>query len=85
MSELSEEMLTTSEAAAYLKTTQYTVWKWCKEGRLPAFQIGRHWRIRRTSLDELIMELEAENTSSNVVSRARGKGEREQGEKEKRG
>jgi excisionase family DNA binding protein len=84
MSDLSEEVLTTGEAAAYLKTTQYTVWRWCKEGRLPAFQIGRHWRIRRIRLEELIMELEAENTASNAVSRARGKGKREKGGQGKR-
>jgi len=47
------ELLTTDEAAAYLRVSQYTVWRWCKEGRLPAFQIGREWRIRKTRLDEM--------------------------------
>lgn len=63
MSDPSDEVLTTSEAAAYLKTTQYTIWKWCKEGKLPAFQIGREWRIRKEKLYELIEELEGVNSA----------------------
>ena len=55
------ELLTTEEAAAYLRVSQYTVWRWCTEGRLPAFQIGREWRISKTRLDEKIEELEASN------------------------
>ncbi|MFQ5857298.1 MAG: helix-turn-helix domain-containing protein [Anaerolineae bacterium] len=54
------EILTTQEAAAYLRVSQYTIWRWCKSGRLPAFQINREWRIRREKLDALIEELEAE-------------------------
>lgn len=52
------DVLTTLEAAAYLKVSQYTIWRWCKNGQLPAFQIGREWRIRRDKLDALIEELE---------------------------
>lgn len=55
------ELLTTEEAASYLKVSKYTVWRWCKEGRLPAFQIGRAWRIRKTKLNEMIAELEQQN------------------------
>ncbi len=53
------EVLTAEEAAAYLRVSLYTIWRWCKEGRLPAFQIKREWRIRRSKLEELIEELEA--------------------------
>jgi excisionase family DNA binding protein len=64
MSDLSpeHEFLTTEEAAAYLRVSQHTVWRWCKQGRLPAFQIGREWRIRKSGLDELIESLMAEQT-----------------------
>ncbi len=54
-------VLTTEEAATYLKVSQYTVWRWCKEGRLPAFRIGREWRIRKERLDALIDQLESGN------------------------
>ncbi|MFQ5859499.1 MAG: helix-turn-helix domain-containing protein, partial [Anaerolineae bacterium] len=53
------EILTAEEAAAYLRVSHHTVWRWCKEGRLPAFQINREWRIRRSKLEELIEELES--------------------------
>lgn len=56
------DILTTEEAADYLRVSQYTIWRWCKEGRLPAFQIHRTWRIRKDKLDEFIKELEAGNT-----------------------
>jgi excisionase family DNA binding protein len=39
--------------------SQYTVWRWCQEGRLPAFRIKREWRIRRSKMEALIEELEA--------------------------
>lgn len=48
------KFLTTEEAAAYLRVSQQTIWRWCKDGRLPAFQIGRVWRIRKDELEELI-------------------------------
>ncbi len=53
------EFLTTHEAAEYLRMHPHTIWRWCREGRLSAFQIKREWRIRKSKLDELIEELEA--------------------------
>ena len=60
MSETFEDhsFLTTDEAAEYLRVSQFTVWRWCHQGRLPAFQINRIWRIRKEKLDEFIEELE---------------------------
>jgi len=57
------EILTAEEAASYLRVSVETVWRWCKQGRLPAFQIGRAWRIRKDKLEELIEELEAGGTN----------------------
>ena len=53
------EILTTEEAAEFLRVSQHTIWRWCKTGRLPAFRIGREWRIRREGIEALIEELEA--------------------------
>lgn len=41
-SDQTDELLTTAEVAAYLKLSQRTAWRWCKDGRLPAFKVGRH-------------------------------------------
>lgn len=46
------ELLTVSDAAHYLKVSQMTIWRWCQSGRLPAFKIGREWRIERAALED---------------------------------
>ncbi|MFQ5613529.1 MAG: helix-turn-helix domain-containing protein [Anaerolineae bacterium] len=47
------QLLTVSEVAAYLRVSRVTVWRWCQRGVIPAFQIGRTWRIRRADLLQL--------------------------------
>ncbi len=47
---LANELLTVQEVAAYLRVSRVTVWRWCQQGILPAFRIGRNWRIRRDVL-----------------------------------
>ena len=57
---LQNELLTVKEVAAYLRVSPVTAWRWCKQGVIPAFRIGRTWRLRRDDL------LELENTSSPI-------------------
>ena len=40
-----EQLLTVREAAGYLRVSQATMWRWCQEGRVPAFKIGHEWRV----------------------------------------
>ena len=47
-------MLTISEVAEYLKLHELTVRRLAREGELPAFKVGRQWRIQRTKLQEWI-------------------------------
>ena len=49
-SSLPSELLTVKEAATYLRVSRVTAWRWCQQGIIPAFRIGRSWRIRRDSL-----------------------------------
>jgi len=35
-----------------------TVYRWCKEGKLPCLKIGKHWRIRREALEDFLKESE---------------------------
>ena len=49
-----EEILTVEEVADYLKLSRATIWRWCRDGKLPAFRIGHHWRIRGDELERLI-------------------------------
>jgi excisionase family DNA binding protein len=52
------ELLTVKEVASYLRVGRVTVWRWCKEGIIPAWQVGRTWRIPR---DEFLNLLETEH------------------------
>ena len=36
---------TVSEAAVIFRTTEYTIRKWCREGKLRCTKIGRSWLI----------------------------------------
>ncbi len=49
-----EAILTLSDVAGYLKISPSTAWRWCKQGRIPGFQIGRSWRVKQCDLDILI-------------------------------
>lgn len=41
-------------AAAYLGLNDQTVRRFAREGKMPAFKMGREWRFRRTTLDSWI-------------------------------
>jgi len=40
--------------AKFFGVTEKTIWEWCREGRLPAFKIGKEWRVRASDLEKTI-------------------------------
>jgi len=52
---ITKEWFTVKEAAEYLCVSRRTIYKLTKEGRLPAFRIGkeRHRRFRKEDLDKV--------------------------------
>ncbi len=42
------------ELAKFLRVTRATVRDWCKHGKLPAFKIGKEWKIRVIDLQKSI-------------------------------
>ena len=48
------DMLTIAEVAKYLKLHELTVRRLAREGELPAFKVGRQWRIKRDLLESWI-------------------------------
>ncbi len=44
------EVMTLNEAAAYLRIPKSTMYKLCREGRIPAQKIGRQWRFHRQAI-----------------------------------
>ncbi len=49
-----DDILTVPELANYLKVSRSTVWRWCNQGSLPAFKVGRSWRVRWSDMERLI-------------------------------
>lgn len=54
---MKREIMTVSQVAEFLQLSEMTTYKLVQEGKIPAFKIGRHWRIKRDDLDELIERL----------------------------
>lgn len=40
-----QALMTPREASKYLRVKPRTVSKWCREGKLRAFKVGKVWRI----------------------------------------
>ena len=57
-----DPLLSTEEVAEYLGVGQATVYRWCREGSLPAVKIGRRWRVRRSALEEFVRKNERSET-----------------------
>jgi len=49
-----DEILTVREVAEYLKLGRTTIWRWCNEGKLQAFKVGRGWRIHRSEVEKIV-------------------------------
>ncbi len=54
----SKDLLEAEEVAVYLSMNPVTVYRWCRERRLPCLKIGRHWRIRRQALEDFLQQSE---------------------------
>jgi len=54
------EILTTEEAAQYLKTSPDTIKRLARAGRIPGVKIGRAWRFRRGDVEAPFNEAAAD-------------------------
>jgi excisionase family DNA binding protein len=48
--------LTPEEVSHMLRVSVYTVRRWIKEGSLPAYKVGRGWRISEPAMNEWLSE-----------------------------
>ena len=51
-------LLDAEEVAAYFGVKKATVYRWCREGRIPCLKVGKHWRVRREALEDFLKERE---------------------------
>jgi len=49
-----EKIYGTPELAEFFGVKEKTIWEWCKKGKLPAFKIGKEWRVRVADLNKII-------------------------------
>jgi len=54
------DLLTANEVSEYLRIPQSTVYKLVQEGKIPGFKVGRHWRFRKTVVQDWIKVKENE-------------------------
>jgi PTS system nitrogen regulatory IIA component len=52
ISEKEERLLTLDEVAEFLHINPMTLYSWVKDGRMPAFKIGKVWRFRKAEIDD---------------------------------
>ena len=58
----SKQVLTVRDVAEFMDVHPMTIYKYVKEGKIPAFKIGANWRIRRDSIKKWISENEKQLT-----------------------
>jgi excisionase family DNA binding protein len=56
------ELLGAEDVARLVGVKETTVYKWCKEGKLPCLKVGKHWRIRREALEDFLKRSERPRT-----------------------
>jgi excisionase family DNA binding protein len=49
-----DEMLEVPQIAHYLRVSDVTIYRWCREGRLPCLKLGNSWRVRRSALEDFL-------------------------------
>ena len=55
------EILTLTEVAEYMKISKKTTYRMARSGALPAFKVGKHWRVRQAELEAWIAERSLES------------------------
>ena len=54
MPQKKEIIYNAEKLAKFFGVTKRTVMGWCRKGKLPAFKIGKEWKIRVTDLQKMI-------------------------------
>ncbi len=49
-----DTLYSAEKIAKFFGVTTKTAWQWCKAGKLPAFKIGKEWKVRVSDLQRLI-------------------------------
>jgi putative molybdopterin biosynthesis protein len=58
-----QPFLTPEEVSGLLRVSVYTVRRWIKEGDLPAYKVGRGWRIHEPDIDRWLSQHQFTSTT----------------------
>ena len=56
------ELLGAGDVVGLVGVKETTVYRWCKEGKLPCLKVGKHWRVRRGDLEDFLKGSEHRST-----------------------
>lgn len=51
---MNDDLLTAKEISTRYKVSYITVFRWIKAGKLPAFKVGKQYRVKQEDLDSFI-------------------------------
>jgi excisionase family DNA binding protein len=57
-----KELLGADDVAELMGVKETTVWRWCRQGRLPCLKVGKHWRLRREAFEDFLKQQERATT-----------------------
>ncbi len=57
---MNDDLLTAKEISTRYKVSYITVFRWIKAGKLPAFKVGKQYRVKQEDLDAFIEESKPE-------------------------
>jgi excisionase family DNA binding protein len=56
MAQKDDKIMGVDELAKFFGVSGQTIWRWCKSGKLPAFKIGSHWKVRQSDIAKSISQ-----------------------------
>lgn len=59
---LEKDLLGVEDVAELMGVGKATIWRWCREGRLPCLKVGKHWFVRRQALENFLRRREHSTT-----------------------
>ena len=63
--------LEVDEACQYLKISKVTLFRYARDGIIPAFKMGRKWRFHKCTLNEWMLKRMKEETTARSKIRLR--------------
>ncbi len=72
---MTAEVLGIEDVANLLKVNKWTIYRLVKEGKIPAFKVGKQWRFKRDTLERWMeRQSNLERSFDALLIRLRGEG-----------